>query len=99
MLSREKLEEYRRMTTGERLALTLKMTDEALPRLLSGTPEQVRRRLEILRLDNDERNQRVLEGLRRAELGIPHPTVPQESAVDVELAKDPQLAKELEEWL
>jgi hypothetical protein len=99
MLSRETLERYRQMTPGERLALTFKMTEEAFPRLFSGTPEQVKRKFEILRLDNDERNRLLLEGLRRAELGIPHPPGPQPSAVDAELAKDPQLAKELEEWL
>jgi hypothetical protein len=87
------------MTPGERLSLTLKMTEEALPRLLTGTPEQVKRRLDILRRNKDERNRLIIEGLRRAELGIPHPPRPQPSAVDEELAKDPQLAKELEEWL
>ena len=65
MLSREKLEEYRRMTPGERLALTLKMTEEAEPYLLAGTPEVVRRRFELLRRQNDERNNNIVETLRR----------------------------------
>lgn len=67
MLSRETLEEYRRMTPGQRLALTLKLTEEAEPYLFHGTPEQVSRRFELLRRQNDERNRRILEGLTRAQ--------------------------------
>lgn len=65
MLSREKLEEYRRMTTGERLALTLKMTEEAEPYLLAGTPEVVKRRFELLNRENDARNKNIVDTLRR----------------------------------
>ncbi len=36
MLSRETLEEYRRMTPGQRLALTLRLTEEATPYLFAG---------------------------------------------------------------
>jgi hypothetical protein len=66
MLSRETLDRYRRMTPGERLALALKLTDEATPYLFVGTPEQVKRRFELLRRQNDERTQRILAGLARA---------------------------------
>jgi hypothetical protein len=65
MLSREKLEEYRRMTAGQRLALAFQLTDEATPYLFMGTPDQVKRRFELLRRQNDERNQRILEGIAR----------------------------------
>ena len=65
MLSRETLENYRRMTPGERLALTLKMSTEAMPHLLAGTPEQVDRKFALLRRENDERNRRMLEGIAR----------------------------------
>jgi hypothetical protein len=65
MLSRETLEAYRRMTPGERLALTFRLTDEATPYLFVGTPEQVRRKFELLRRQNDERNQRILAGIAR----------------------------------
>ena len=65
MLSSETLERYRRMTPGERLALTLKLTEEAEPYLFYGTPEQVRRKFELLRHENDERNRRMLEALAR----------------------------------
>lgn len=65
MLSRETLERYRRMTTAERLKLAMKMTDEATPYLLRGTPEQVERRFELLRRQNNERNRRMLEGIAR----------------------------------
>lgn len=70
MLSRETLERYRRMTTAERLKLAMKMSDEAAVYLLRGTPEQVDRRFELLRRQNDERNRRMLEGIARTR--IPH---------------------------
>jgi hypothetical protein len=65
MLSPETLEQYRRMTNAERLKLTLKMIEESLPWLLRGTPEQVDRRFELLRRQNDERNRRMLEAFAR----------------------------------
>lgn len=65
MLSRETLEMYRRMATAERLKLALKMSDAAFPYLLQGTPEEVDRRFELLRRQNDERNRRMLEGIAR----------------------------------
>jgi hypothetical protein len=53
------------MTPGERLALAFRLTDEATPYLFAGTPEQVKRRFELLRRQNDERTQRILEGIAR----------------------------------
>jgi hypothetical protein len=67
MLSRETLERYRQMTPGERLAIAFKLTDEATPYLFAGTPEQVSRRFELLRRQNDDRNRRILEGIARAD--------------------------------
>ena len=67
MLSPETLERYRKMTPGERLALTFKLTDEAEPFLFHGTPEQVARKFLLLRRTNDERNKNILEGLARFE--------------------------------
>ena len=55
MLSDETIEEYRRMTPGQRLKLTLQMIRENIPYLLRGTPEQVDRRFELLRRENDLR--------------------------------------------
>jgi hypothetical protein len=66
MLSRETLEQYRRMTPGQRLALAFQLTDEATPYLFAGTPDQVKRRFELLRRQNDQRNQCILAGLARA---------------------------------
>ena len=66
MLSRETLEEYRRMTSGERLKLTLDMIRENTPYLLHGPPEVVDRRFELLRRQNDERNRRMLEVIARS---------------------------------
>ena len=67
MLSRETLEEYRRMTPGQRLALALRMTTAQTPHLFAGPPEVVARRFELLRRQNDERNLRTCEALARAE--------------------------------
>jgi hypothetical protein len=66
MLSDETLERYRKMTPGERLALTFQLTDEATPYLFYGTPEQVSRKFELLRRENDARNKGVLTGIARA---------------------------------
>ena len=68
MLSRETLEEYRRMTPGQRLKLTLQMIEENMPALFQGPPEVVARRFELLRRQNDERNRRMLEGIARTRI-------------------------------
>ncbi len=68
MLSPETLERYRRMTPGERLEIAFKLTEEAEAYLFAGTRDQVKRRFELLRRQNDERNQRMLEGLARTML-------------------------------
>ena len=65
MLSKETLDHYRRMTTDERLQLTLDMIREYTPYLLMGPPEVVDRRFELLRRENDERNRRLLESFAR----------------------------------
>lgn len=68
MLSPETLERYRRMTPGERLALTLEMTEDSEPYYLHGTPEQVSRKFELLRRENEARNRRMLEAFARTKL-------------------------------
>jgi hypothetical protein len=65
MLSRESLEHYRRMAPSQRLAIALRMTRESIPYLFQGTPEQVDRRFELLRRQNDDRNRRMLEAIAR----------------------------------
>jgi hypothetical protein len=65
MLSRETLEEYRRMTTAQRLKIVLDMIRENTPALLAGPPNVVDRRFELLRRQNDERNQGILAGIAR----------------------------------
>ena len=67
MLSRETIEAYRRMTPGQRLALTLEAIRESQKYLLLGPPEVVRRRFERIRQENDARNRAMLDGLARAE--------------------------------
>jgi hypothetical protein len=59
MLHPETLEAYRRMTTSERLSLTFEMIRDNTPYLFLGTPEQVGRKFELLRKQNDDRNQRM----------------------------------------
>ena len=66
MLSPEALDRYRSMSLSERLALVLQMIREETPHLLAGPPEVVDRRFELLRRENDLRNQAMLEGLARA---------------------------------
>jgi hypothetical protein len=65
MLSEETIDQYRRMTLGERLALAMRMTDENTSALLHGPPEVVHRRFELLRRQNEERNRNMLECIAR----------------------------------
>lgn len=64
MLSKETLEAYRRMTPGERLAITFEMIRENTPYLLAGAPDVVDRRFALLKRENDLRNTRMLAALR-----------------------------------
>jgi len=65
MLSQETLDAYRRMTPGERLAIALEMTQANLPALLEGTPSVVARRFELLRRENDLRNEAIRRAISR----------------------------------
>ena len=67
MLSRETLEDYRRMSNAERLALTLQMVRESDPYMTAGPSDVVARRFELLRRENDLRNERMLRGIARSE--------------------------------
>jgi len=64
VVSKQSLETYRRMTPGERLALTFEMIRENTPYLLAGSPDVVDRRFELLRRENDLRNARLLAALQ-----------------------------------
>ncbi len=63
MLSPETLDTYRRMTPGERLRLTIQLMQGVDRALCSGTPEQVARKFELLRRENDLRNQNMLTAI------------------------------------
>jgi len=65
MVDKHTREEYRRMTTSQRLAITLQMMREDIPRLLLGTLEGVDRRFELIRQENDERNRKMLTAIAR----------------------------------
>jgi len=66
MLSQETIETYRRMTPSERLALTFEMMRDAAPHLVTGPPEVVDRRFELIRRQNEERTANMLAGMLRA---------------------------------
>lgn len=75
MLSRESLEEYRRMTIAERSKIVMVMIREGQKALLTGPPDVVDRRFELLRRLNDDRNRRMLEGIARTkELKVDPPS-------------------------
>jgi len=65
MLHPDTLERYRQMTAGQRLQLTCEMIRDNVPYLFLGTPDQVQRKFDLLRRENDERNRRILEGIAR----------------------------------
>jgi hypothetical protein len=65
MLSREALDSYRRMTNTERLKLSLELHRDSTSYLLKGTPDQVARKFELIRRQNDERNRNMLTAIAR----------------------------------
>jgi len=67
MLSKETLERYRRMTTGQRMKLVLQSIDENEPYLLKGRPDVVNRRFQLLERENLGRNENILKGLALSE--------------------------------
>ena len=66
MLSKETLEKYRRMTPGERLALTIHSMEGIDRALLSGTDQQVNRKFELLRRENELRNRNMLTAIAKS---------------------------------
>ena len=66
MLSPEVAKKYREMSVADRLRLTLRMTDESIPYLVCGPADERRKRFELLRRENDERNRHMLEALARS---------------------------------
>ena len=65
MLSPEQLEEYRRMTLGERMRLVLDMCRDSTRFLLMGTPEHIKRKFQLIERENDLRNQNMLRAIAR----------------------------------
>jgi hypothetical protein len=65
VLSQEAIDQYRQMSLSDKLRLTLQMTRDATPFLLVGTPEQVARKFELLRRENDLWNWNMLTGIAR----------------------------------
>lgn len=69
MLSKETLDDYRRMTPGERLTLAFKLMRENTPSLLAGPPDVIDRRFALIQRENDLRNARFIESLQRLKSG------------------------------
>ena len=70
MLSPETLEQYRRMTPSERLAQTI-LSMEGIDRaLLAGTAQQVDRKFQLLRRENDLRNINMLTAIAKSRIGL-----------------------------
>jgi hypothetical protein len=67
MLSPETLASYRRMTPGQRLRLTLDLSESAWSAMLTGPREIVAKRFERLRQQNDLRNQRICMALMQSQ--------------------------------
>jgi len=67
MLGYETIEAYRRMTPGDRLALTLQAMRDSLPYLVYGPDEIVDRRFELIRRENEARNRNTLSRLAAAQ--------------------------------
>ncbi|RLS55745.1 MAG: hypothetical protein DWH94_09170 [Planctomycetota bacterium] len=65
MLSQETLDQNRRLTVGEGLDLTFEMMRDNTPYLLQGSEEIVARRFELIKRENDLRNERILATLSR----------------------------------
>ena len=69
MLSQETLEQYRRMTPSDRLAQTIQSMEGIERALLSGTAQQVDRKFELLRRENDLRNTNMLTAIAKSRGG------------------------------
>lgn len=67
MLSKESDEHYRNLPLGEKLRITLEMCKRHDACLLVGTKQQVERKFELIRRENDLRNENMLAVLRRSE--------------------------------
>ena len=65
MLSKESLDEYRRMSPSERLLLTFAAIREQTPYLFVGTDEVVTRRFQLLDRENSLRTERILVAMKR----------------------------------
>ena len=65
MLHPETLEAYRRMTPSEKMAITVRMLQENAQRFFSAPDDVIEKRLEILRKQNDDRNERMLTAIAR----------------------------------
>jgi hypothetical protein len=64
MLSKERLEAYRRMTPQQKWAETCELIDAGWQILLSLSPEERERRLEIMRREHEAGNDAIVKALK-----------------------------------
>jgi hypothetical protein len=64
MLSKERLEAYRRMTPAEKWAETMELIDYGWQMLMTLPPEERERRLEIMRRERQAVNDAVAKALK-----------------------------------
>lgn len=65
MQSQKRIDDYRRMTPAERLQLTFELIEQGAPYLNYGSPDQVLRKYQRIREQNDLANRRILDALAR----------------------------------
>lgn len=70
MLSKEKIDGYRLMSTEDRLRLVLEMCRDSSRFLLMGNPDQVDRKFRLIARENDLRNVNMLRAIARTRKSV-----------------------------
>lgn len=70
MLSKEKIDEYRLMSTEDRLRLVFEMCRDSSRFLLMGNPDQVDRKFRLIARENDLRNVNMLRAIARTRKSV-----------------------------
>lgn len=65
MLSQKTIDEYRQMSVAARLRLVLDMCRDSSRFLLMGDPDHVQRKFDLIRRENDRRNENMLKAIAR----------------------------------
>lgn len=65
MLSKEKLKQYQDMSVSQRMRLVLDMCRRSTPFLLIGTPDHIERKFQLIKRENDLRNENMLRAIAK----------------------------------